>query len=118
MAVKAIHTARDEEILKAVHYYRYVTARDIAHQQFSKSSLNYVRERLTELSGNTDLDQNNYLCRFNLPTATMKRQEKVFVLGAKGKRLLQRMGIPAMWYFRPHKLKFLSYSYVIHNLIL
>jgi hypothetical protein len=48
----------------------------------------------------------------------MKRQEKVFVLGAKGKRLLQGMGIPATWYFRPHKLKFLSYSYVIHNLIL
>jgi hypothetical protein len=116
--MKQLLTPRDEEILKAVHYYRYVTARDIAHQQFSKSSLNYVREQLTELSGNTDLDQNNYLCRFNLPTATMKRQEKVFVLGAKGKRLLQRMGIPAMWYFRPHKLKFLSYSYVIHNLIL
>ena len=118
MAVKAILTARDEEILKAVHYYRYITAQDIAHQQFSKTSLNYVRERLTELSGNTDLDQNNYLCRFNLPTATMKRQEKVFVLAAKGKRLLQGMGIPATQYFRPHKLKFLSYSYVIHNLIL
>jgi hypothetical protein len=28
------------------------------------------------------------------------------------------MGLPATWYFRPHKLKFLSYSYVLHNLIL
>jgi hypothetical protein len=118
MAVKAILTARDEEILKAVHYYRYVTARDIAHQQFSKTSLNYVRERLTELSGPTDLEPRNYLCRFDLPAASMKRQEKVFVLGAKGKRVLQWMGIPATQYFRPHKLKFLSYSYVIHNLIL
>src|SRR5688572_15083942 len=118
MAVKGILTARDEAILKAVYYYRYATARDIAHQQFSKTSLNYVRERLTELSGTTDLEPRNYLCRFDLPAASMKRQEKVFVLGAKGKRVLQRMGIPATQYFRPHKLKFLSYSYVIHNLIL
>jgi hypothetical protein len=28
------------------------------------------------------------------------------------------MGLPATWYFRPHKLKFLSYGYVLHNLIL
>jgi hypothetical protein len=48
----------------------------------------------------------------------MKRQDKVFVLGAKGKRVLQEMGIPASWYFRPHKLRFLSFGYVIHNLIL
>src|SRR5918992_718720 len=28
------------------------------------------------------------------------------------------MGLPASWYFRPNRLKFLSYGYVIHNLIL
>jgi hypothetical protein len=94
--MKQLLTPRDEEILKAVHYYRYVTARDIAHQQFSKTSLNYVRERMTALSGNADLEPNNYLCRFNLPTVTRNRPEKAFVLGAKGKRLLQRMGIPAV----------------------
>jgi hypothetical protein len=118
MAVKQILTARDEQILKSVAYYRYVTARDIAYEQFSKTSLNYTRERLTELSGNTDLETNNYLCRFDLPTIGRKKPEKVFVLGAKGRRLLQGLGIPASWYFRPHKLKFLSYSYVLHNLIL
>ena len=32
MAEITLVTPRDEEILKAVHYYRYVTARDIAHQ--------------------------------------------------------------------------------------
>ena len=48
----------------------------------------------------------------------VQRPEQVFVIGAKGKRLLQAQGLPAAWYFRPHKLKFLSYSYVIHNLIL
>ena len=118
MPIKQLLTARDEEILKAVHYYRYVTARDIAHQQLSKSSLNYTRELMARLSGNTNLDHNNYLCRFDRPATGRQRPEQVFVLGAKGKRLLQGMGIPAAWYFRPHKLKFLSYGYVIHNLIL
>jgi hypothetical protein len=31
---------------------------------------------------------------------------------------LQEQGTPVSWYFRPNRLKFLSYSYVIHNLIL
>jgi hypothetical protein len=58
------------------------------------------------------------LCRFDLPATGRQRPEKIFVLGAKGKRLLQAKGLPAAWYFRPNKLKFLSFSYVIHNLIL
>jgi len=40
------------------------------------------------------------------------------VLGSRGRRVLREMGLPVDWYFRPHKLKFLSYSYVLHNLIL
>jgi hypothetical protein len=58
------------------------------------------------------------LCRFGLPSPIRKPQEKVFVLGAKGRRLLREMGVSCSWYFRPHKLKFLSYGYVLHNLIL
>jgi hypothetical protein len=111
-------TAREEQILKAIWYYRYVTARDIAYQQFEITSLNHVREILARLAGNIDLDENNYLCRFTLPSISKKPQEKVFVLGAKGRRVLSEMGMPIGWYFRPNRLKFLSYSYVIHNLIL
>jgi Replication-relaxation len=118
MASHLLLTPRDEEILRAVHYYRYVTARDIAQQQFSKTSLNYTRELMTRLSGKTDLDANNYLCRFALPTTKPNRPEKVFVLGAKGIRLLRGQGFTTSWYFRPYKLKFLSYSYTLHNLIL
>jgi hypothetical protein len=39
-------------------------------------------------------------------------------LGARGRRVLQEQGIQVSNYFRPHRLKFLSYSYVLHNLIL
>ena len=118
MAAKTILSARDEDILRAVYYYRYVTALDITCQQFARASLNHAREILSRLAGNSDLDTHNYLCRFTLPAINKKPQEKVFVLGAKGRRVLQSMGLPATWYFRPHKLKFLSYSYVLHNLIL
>ena len=112
-----ILTPRDEEILKAVWYYRYITARDLTNLLFAKTSITHMREILATLSGGDDLQANNYLCRFILPSLSGTR-EKVYVLGAKGRRVLTEMGLPATWYFRPHKLKFLSYSYVLHNLIL
>jgi hypothetical protein len=118
MQAKPGLTLRDEEILKAVWYYRYVTAREIASLQFSTTSINHVREIMARLAGNSDLDENNYLCRFTLPAISKKPTEKVFVLGAKGRRILREMGLPITPYFRPVRLKFLSYSYVLHNLIL
>ena len=118
MPIKQPLTARDEQILKSIFYYRYVTARDIMTLHFAKTTISHVREVLAALSGKIDLDADNYLCRFNLPSMTGRSQEKVYVLGSRGRRVLQNMGMPATWYFRPSKLKFLSYSYVLHNLIL
>jgi hypothetical protein len=112
-----IVTPRDEEILKAVWYYRYITARDLNNLFFAKTSITHMREILANLSGGADLQTNTYLCRFPLPALNGTR-EKVYVLGAKGRRVLTQMGLPATWYFRPHKLKFLSTGYVTHNLIL
>jgi hypothetical protein len=112
-----IVTPRDEEILKAVWYYRYITARDLTNLLFAKTSITHMREILATLSGGEDLQANNYLCRFTLPAFGGTR-EKVYVLGAKGRRVLTQLGLPATWYFRPHKLKFLSTGYVTHNLIL
>ena len=76
-----------------------------------------MREIISTLSGGEDLQANNYICRFTLPSLGGTR-EKVYVLGSKGRRVLTEMGLPATWYFRPHKLKFLSYGYVLHNLLL
>ena len=112
-----ILTPRHEDILKAVWYYRYITARDLNNLLFAKTSITHMREILANLSGGEDLQANNFLCRFTLPSVGGTR-EKVYVLGAKGRRVLNQMGLPATWYFRPHKLKFLSYGYVLHNLIL
>ena len=73
---------------------------------------------MASLAGNKDLDTHNYLCRFTLPSVHKRAQEKVYVLGSKGRQVLRELGLSVDWYFRPHKLKFLSYSYVLHNLIL
>ena len=40
------------------------------------------------------------------------------MLGSEVLQVLRELGLSVDWYFRPHKLKFLSYSYVLHNLIL
>ena len=93
--------ARDEEILRAVWYYRYVTARDIAHQQLSKSSLNYTRELMANLSGNADFRPNNYLCRFDLPATSQKRPEQVFVHWGQGEAIFAGDGASRRLVFSP-----------------
>src|SRR5688572_14970170 len=109
---------REEQILRTIHYYRYITAQDVLTLHFPPTLKKYNQSLLASLAGNTDLDTHNYLCRFTLPSLHKRSQEKVYVLGSRGRRVLQALGLPVSWYFRPHKLKFLSYSYVIHNLIL
>jgi hypothetical protein len=113
----AVLTAWEEEIIRTVAYYRYMTARDLTNLLVAKTSITWMRGLLADLSGKDDLQTHHYLCRFTLPSHGATR-ERVYVLGAKGRRLLQEQGIPVSWYFRPNRLKFLSYSYVIHNLIL
>jgi hypothetical protein len=57
-------TARDEEILKAVAYYRYITLRDIVALRFSPDALTHARKVLSALCGSEDLQTHHYLCRF------------------------------------------------------
>jgi hypothetical protein len=111
-------TAREEEILRTVRYYRYIITQDILTLYFAPGSRKYAQALMASLAGNKDLDTHNYLCRFTLPSVHKRAQEKVYVLGSTGRQVLRQLGLPVDWYFRPHKLKFLSYSYVLHNLIL
>ena len=80
-------SSRHEEILRAVWYYRYITARDLTYLLFAKTSITHMRELLAVLSGGDDLQTHDYLCRFTLPSSNGTK-EKVYVLGAKGRRLL------------------------------
>ena len=64
----AVLTAREEEIIRTVAYYRYMTARDLTNLLFAKTSITWMRGLLAELSGKDDLQTHHYLCRFTLPS--------------------------------------------------
>jgi hypothetical protein len=114
-----IITPRIEEILKAVHFYRYMTAIDITYLLFSAGSVTHVRDILKLLCGGNDCIDNHYLYRFPLPQFTSGKTEKVFTLGAKGRDfLVSELGLSADWYFRPQHVKHLSHGLINHNLVL
>src|SRR5687768_17159945 len=111
-------TPQTEAILKAVHFYRYMTALDIAHLLYSPASFTYVRERLHDICGGNDNVPNELLYRFPLPTGKGNRP-RVFTLGARGRAYLaDELGMPAKWYFRPHKMQNMGYNQLLHNIIL
>jgi hypothetical protein len=112
-------TGRMEEILRAVYFYRYITALDMAHLFFSPKSLNYVRGILCDLAGGADFQNNQYLCRFQLPGTSSGRREKIYALGSRGRDFLDSVAeMPVGGYFRPDKLRHLSHSHVAHHLTL
>jgi hypothetical protein len=111
-------TPRDEEILQAIAYYRYVTSLDIAYLLFRPTYMPYVRSRLSRLAGNKDLHPNCYLYRFWLPSPQGNR-ERIFTLGETGHKFLTEvLGQRIDWRFQPAKLKFFSYSNILHHLLL
>jgi hypothetical protein len=107
-----------EDILKAVNFYRYMTAMDVAHLLFSPSALVRVRSRLTELSGGDFVD-GEYLYRLRLASVPRGNPERIYTLGAKGRDFLENvLGVPVPWHFRPSKVKHFGFNVVLHNLIL
>jgi hypothetical protein len=74
---------------------------------------------LTDLSGRADDVPNQYLYRFRLPSTTTGNVHRVYTLGARGREYLEgELGITCPWQFRPEKVKLLSYSQVLHALLL
>lgn len=112
-----ILSSHTEEILKAIHFYRYMTALDVAHLLYSPSSLTYVRSLLTSLAGGTDFKNAHTLYRFRLPISS-GGSVRIFTLGSKGRDFLVNEGLPVDWLFRPNKIKHLSQGQIIHNLTL
>jgi hypothetical protein len=117
--LRLILTPRHEQILKAIHEYRYVTAQDITKLLFSEGSLAYARRLLSGLAGGKDQQARHYLYRFPFPTGAAGNRERIFTLGALGRDFLaNELGIPVDWYFRPYKSDHLSHSHVLHHLLL
>jgi hypothetical protein len=108
-----------EAILRAIRFHHFMTALDVAHLLYSLSSLTYVRGILSSLAGGADFKNAQFLYRFQLPAAKTGGSEKIYTLGSKGRDFLAKeAGVPVDWYFRPQKVRHLSYSQVVHNLLL
>src|SRR5512134_3227659 len=96
-----IITPRISEVLRTVHFYRYMTALDITYALFSSGSLTHVRDILKLLCGGGDNVENQYLYRFPLPQLSAGKTEKIFTLGSKGRDYLKNeLGMSVDWYFR------------------
>jgi protein involved in plasmid replication-relaxation len=109
---------RIEEILKALHFHRYMPALDVAHLLYSPGSLTYVRGTLSSLAGGADFKPAQYLYRFPL-NMSLGGPTRIFTLGSKGRDYLaNEVGLPVDWGYRPSKTRYLSYSQVQHNLLL
>lgn len=110
---------KDEMILKAVHFYRYMTALDVAHLLYKPSSIRRVRTVLADLCGKGDYVPNQFLCRFRMPAIEAGNPERIYSLGARGRSvLIQEFGIPVNWYMRPEKGVHPNFSQLTHDLIL
>lgn len=108
-----------ERILQTVHFFRFMTARDVAYRLYSPKSLTRVRRYLADLAGGADYQTHQYLYRFPLPQPTDGRSEKVYTLGSRGRDFLaEECGLPVTWSFRPEKVKHLSVGQLVHNLTL
>jgi hypothetical protein len=109
-----ILTDKEERILEAVRDLGYVTAQDIKHLLFSEGSLSHVQATLAKLSEGNDSEEGDHLLyRFHLPITTKGTKQYVYALGAKGREAMGKEG-----YFRPYKLRSLSYSHIAHHLTL
>ena len=114
-----IITPRIEEILRTIHFYRYMTALDVTHLLYKRGALTHARDILKVLCGTDDYIDHQYLFRFPLPQFTSGKTEKVFTLGSRGRDYLVReAGTPVNWYFRPSQVRHLSHGIINHNLTL
>jgi hypothetical protein len=104
---------KEEQILEAVRLLGYATAQDITRYLFSEGSLNHVRAILAKLSGGEDFAQDHFLLRIPVPVTTRGTKERAYTLGAKARELFSMTD-----YYRPYKYRYLSYSHLMHHLVL
>lgn len=78
---------RDEDILRALHTYRYLTVRQVTRLFFAASSKNHAGEYLKRLTNQ------QYVYRFPLPSTRKGNPEFVYILAYAGVRYLRSLGV-------------------------
>ena len=104
-----ILTEKEECILEVVRDLVYVTAEDIKQLLYPERSLSTVQRNLAKLASG----QNHVLYRFALPATTRGMKHYCYTLSTKGREVLRVEG-----YYRPYKMRALSYSHIRHHLSL
>ena len=108
----------EEEILRIMSTYRYMTAHDVAYSIGRPKSVTHVRSALSRLAGGADNKERECLYRFPFPSGKAGNPERIFTLGSAGRDIVHSLGIPVDWYYRPSKTGRLSASYLAHQLML
>jgi hypothetical protein len=108
-----ILSERDLAIVRAIADYRFMQAIDVVYSLATPKQLPNYRRRLAVLCGGDDLCHAEILLRFPVPTLTRGEKPRVYHVGAKGWDLLASEG-----YYRPYKLKNLSFAHIWHALTL
>jgi hypothetical protein len=108
----------EEEILRIMSTYRYMTALDVAYSIGRPKAVTHVRSALSRLAGGADHKERECLYRFPLPSGKAGNPERVFTLGATGLDVVKSLGIPAEWYHRPSKVGRLTHNHLAHQLLL
>lgn len=85
---KAFVLGRRGDILKAMHFYRYITALEVCYLLYKPSHITEVRRGLSELSGKGDFIEKQYLYRFWMPDIGKGNPERIYILGSKGRDFL------------------------------
>ncbi len=113
-------TKRDEDILRAVAYYRYMTVDDLCRLlgYAYPASRKYVGKMLARLAGGDDYVERSNLFRFPMPDVRAGNSQRIYTLGAQGRSYLQDLGMEIDWYFRPKSTAELTYSHLLHPLAL
>jgi hypothetical protein len=101
-----ILTSPHERILRAAHSYRFLLTTDICRLYWSLASLTYVRDLLANLA------KHKYLYRFQMPSVRSGGigAERIYTLGAGGRKFMEKSGYKVDWYYRPHKIRHASYG--------
>jgi hypothetical protein len=107
----------EEEILRIMSIYRYMTALDVAYSIGRPRSVTHVRSALTQLAGGADNKEREFLYRFPLPSGKAGNPERIYTLGSAGRDIVESLGIPVEWYYRPSKTGRFSGSYLAHQLL-
>src|SRR5512135_369275 len=95
-----------------------MTALDVTQLFSAPTALKHMRSFLAALAGGTDEQPNHYLYRFSLPRHKKGEPVRVYTLGSRGREVLQEAGLAVDWYFRPDKVKHLSFGHLMHQLTL